>query len=52
MMAALFGWALEPADDLDLPDDHGHHPSNGHDGNGGAGEAVEPAEERELETVS
>jgi cytochrome c oxidase subunit 1 len=41
---ALYGWALEPADDLDLPGhggDHGHDPGDG----GGAGQ------EQELETV-
>ena len=36
MMAALFGWAQEPADDLDLP--HGSHDEHGHD------------DEKELET--
>ena len=28
LMGSLYGWALEPADDLDI-DDHGHDP--GHD---------------------
>ena len=32
MLGSLYGWALEPADDLDI-DDHGHHgPGDDHDG--------------------
>ena len=46
MSIALYGWALEPADDLDPgADDHGHDLPNG-DSSGGAVNA-----EKELETV-
>ncbi|MDH3678974.1 MAG: cytochrome c oxidase subunit I [Acidimicrobiia bacterium] len=47
VMTALYGWALEPADDLDLPDDHGHGgDDDDHDDGGPPGGAAE-----ELETV-
>jgi cytochrome c oxidase subunit I len=47
VIASMFGWALEPADDLDLAahghDDHGHDDHGGHEGGGVA--------DPELETV-
>ena len=49
MMVALYGWAMEPADDLDLPHGHGHDDGHGEDhddpNNGGEGT------HEELETV-
>jgi cytochrome c oxidase subunit 1 len=49
-MAALFGWALEPADDLDLP---GHADDHGPDEPGGDGDATAAGDghDEELETV-
>ncbi len=60
VVAAMFGWALEPADDLDLPDDHGHDHGDDHDGgddetNGatadGADQDDSESSDEELETV-
>ncbi|MEM9134867.1 MAG: cytochrome c oxidase subunit I [Actinomycetota bacterium] len=39
VIAALFGWALEPADDLDLDDGHGHGHGGDHDDPDGGGNA-------------
>ena len=59
VIAAMFGWALEPADDLDLPDDHGHDHGGGDDDSNGAtldeadsdeGDS-ESSSDEELETV-
>jgi len=46
-LAGLYGWALEPADDLDIDDDHGHD-DHGHDDDDGDTAAEV---DRELENV-
>ena len=48
VIAAMYGWSLEPADDLDLPDDHGHGHDDGHDDDG---DHVEVPNADEMETV-
>ena len=45
-MAGLYGWVLEPADDLDIDDHDDHHPDDGGDDDDAGAEA-----EKELETV-
>ena len=56
VIAALYGWALEPADDLDLPDDHGHSHGGDHDGGDDESDSAEvddgaESSDEELESV-
>jgi cytochrome c oxidase subunit 1 len=61
VVAAIYGWGLEPAFDPEAPDDHGDHPSDHSDGDGDgataelpAGEAsdAEPADEAAPKTAA